>query len=867
MSRQRFMYIGIITVLILLLVVPAASAQVPPDFWGLMGNSGTTSGTHFLGTTDGQALELHVNGERALRIEPNATGTSPNVIGGIASNSVSAGVDGATIGGGGTNGAPNIVTGRFGVVSGGVNNQAQGAVSTVSGGAFNTASGNFAAVGGGRDNETTADFAAIGGGQNNLATALHSTVGGGESNAASADLATVSGGQDNSASSPEATASGGRGNTASGQSSTVGGGQGNAASGSLATISGGHDNIADAEGATIAGGGVVAVGVEVFGGNLVTDVAGTISGGSGNLAGSDDGDPINAVHATVGGGLENTASAHNATVGGGEGNTASGFAGTVSGGHDNIAQGEAATIGGGGSLAGDHATGNSVTDDHGTVSGGSNNQAGNADGNPASAAFATVGGGQNNIASGLWTTVGGGQNNTASGRWATVPGGRDNVAAADLSFAGGANSSVDPLDVSTILFDAGNGGVLSSARANEFAVLASGGLRFLSGMAVSNSAGAGGTKEVASAGTTDLTWTQDSGNRKAHVLAAFATDGLNPIAFDSSSSDAETLQGSTLTLSHTIGNDANRMLVVGVEAESDYTVGCGVGSITYGGVPLTMADATVVGTTYLQCVELWYLIAPNVGSDDLVVTWNGDVDNRNGGAISISNTAQQAPEATADNVIESGTSITTSITTLTDGAWVVDAVGSGNEGTDFVTGEAGQIERYDVVGMTDATITTGCNLPPGSGTWECTSDRNAKVNFTNVNALDVLELVSQLPIESWNYRTEDPSIRHIGPMAQDFYAAFGLGVDDRHIGTIDADGVALAAIQGLNGVVNEVIEEKDAEIAALSDRMAALEVSKTSAWVWPVSLSGQIAWLAFGLMTIAAVMGWTLHRRRVGDRE
>ena len=55
------------------------------------------------------------------------------------------------------------------------------------------------------------------------------------------------------------------------------------------------------------------------------------------------------------------------------------------------------------------------------------------------------------------------------------------------------------------------------------------------------------------------------------------------------------------------------------------------------------------------------------------------------------------------------------------------------------------------------------------------------------------------------------SIRHIGPMAQDFYAAFGVGEDDRHISTVDADGVALAAIQGLY----QVVQDKDAAIASL----------------------------------------------------
>jgi hypothetical protein len=69
-----------------------------------------------------------------------------------------------------------------------------------------------------------------------------------------------------------------------------------------------------------------------------------------------------------------------------------------------------------------------------------------------------------------------------------------------------------------------------------------------------------------------------------------------------------------------------------------------------------------------------------------------------------------------------------------------------------------------------------------------------------VVALDpnaVLAKLEVVPIDEWSYRSEDPSIRHIGPMAQDFYSAFRIGEDKRHITTIDEDGVALAAIKGL----------------------------------------------------------------------
>ena len=79
-----------------------------------------------------------------------------------------------------------------------------------------------------------------------------------------------------------------------------------------------------------------------------------------------------------------------------------------------------------------------------------------------------------------------------------------------------------------------------------------------------------------------------------------------------------------------------------------------------------------------------------------------------------------------------------------------------------------------------------------------TSDRNAKKNFSSVNSLSILEKVARLPISSWNYKTDANDMRHIGPMAQDFHATFGLnGKDDKHISSIDEQGVALAAIQGL----------------------------------------------------------------------
>lgn len=99
------------------------------------------------------------------------------------------------------------------------------------------------------------------------------------------------------------------------------------------------------------------------------------------------------------------------------------------------------------------------------------------------------------------------------------------------------------------------------------------------------------------------------------------------------------------------------------------------------------------------------------------------------------------------------------------------------------------------------------------------SDRALKANFGSVDPADMLARVRALPISTWNYTSDDPAIRHVGPMAQDFAALFGVGADDRHIHPLDGQGVALAAIQGLA----EELARLRAENAQLAARLQAIE--------------------------------------------
>ena len=125
---------------------------------------------------------------------------------------------------------------------------------------------------------------------------------------------------------------------------------------------------------------------------------------------------------------------------------------------------------------------------------------------------------------------------------------------------------------------------------------------------------------------------------------------------------------------------------------------------------------------------------------------------------------------------------------------------------------------------------TGAYLSDPGGVWTNSSDRHRKEDVSAIDARDVLARVVDMPITRWRYIGEDESKHHIGPMAQDFYAQFRLGDDDTHIATVDADGVALAAIQGLNAKLDasdatarRSLQEKDAKIDAQAARITELE--------------------------------------------
>lgn len=105
------------------------------------------------------------------------------------------------------------------------------------------------------------------------------------------------------------------------------------------------------------------------------------------------------------------------------------------------------------------------------------------------------------------------------------------------------------------------------------------------------------------------------------------------------------------------------------------------------------------------------------------------------------------------------------------------------------------------------------------GTLTQGSSRDIKTGFGSLDPREALHRVSALPISLWSYKADGPAVRHLGPMAEDFHSAFGLGPDDEHVAPSDQAGVALLALQGLH----QVVQEKDREIADLQGRLEELE--------------------------------------------
>src|SRR5204863_3999928 len=133
-------------------------------------------------------------------------------------------------------------------------------------------------------------------------------------------------------------------------------------------------------------------------------------------------------------------------------------------------------------------------------------------------------------------------------------------------------------------------------------------------------------------------------------------------------------------------------------------------------------------------------------------------------------------------------------------------------------------------------------------TWTNASSRDIKRDFEAVAGRVVLDKLAALPIQTWTYNDEADDVRHLGPVAEDFRAAFGIGNDSKSIATVDEEGVALAAVQGLY----RLVQEKDQQIAARDEKIASLDAKSAEQHAKISSFELRLASLENGIIPPAS---------------
>jgi hypothetical protein len=496
-----------------------------------------------------------------------------------------------------------------------------------------------------------------------------------------------------------------------------------------------------------------------------------------------------AMYSFIGGGYQNTVQtlAQYSTIGGGEFNSIanSGGASTIGGGNGNsILSGAFESVIGGGQA-------NSIQNNStwSTLGGGLGNIV------QGNSSFSVIGGGEFNTIQSFshHATISGGTNNTiqtaASG--ATIAGGFNNNIQGNAlvgTIGGGTNNTIQTNNVSATIgggeFNTIQGG--SYPGAGEASTIAGGGYNFIQGGNAGAAIGGGsgnsiqtnGSYSVISGGTGNLI----GPNSSSSVIGG---GQLNEILTNVTQSF---IGGGYYNRIQTYGGAS--VLVGGNENTIQYGhQDCFVGGGAFNAIQTSCTGATIGG-----------------GGNNTILALSSSATIPGGSSNSATNYAFAAGYNA--HAINSGAFV------WSDGTGTPTFSPADNSVTFRASGG---------YWLYSSTVNAGVRLAAGSGSWTSLSDRNAKEHFAPVSRRDVLDKVISLPVTAWNYKSQDAAIRHIGPTAQDFKAAFQVGESDTGISTVDSEGVALAAIQGLNQKLEEQLKQKDARIEDLSQRLEKLE--------------------------------------------
>lgn len=410
--------------------------------------------------------------------------------------------------------------------------------------------------------------------------------------------------------------------------------------------------------------------------------------------------------------------------------------------------------------------------------------------NMASNSFTTVGGGVRNTASGPASTVSGGETNTASGELATVGGGFRNTASGLTTTIGGGETNTASFDGATV-----GGGVRNTAN-NGWSTVGGGigntasGVYATVGGGQNNTASAQyGTVAGGNFNVADGFWSSVGGGaaNAASGNYAMVAGGQNNAASGQHSFAA----GRRAKAIH------QGSFVWADSTDADFNSG---GANQF----LIRAGFTGINrNTRITANEVFGITAPQTGDY---------------GGMYIGTSGATAKPFYGYSV-NGGSDAWTYVDGADANKWKLNI--------DFV--DRMTVTTAGLVGIGTTTPVHPLEMASGAyvsagGVWTDVSDVNSKQNFRPVDSKAILAKVAALPVTKWSYIAE-PGVDHIGPVAQDFRAAFGLGNNDKAIGSVDRDGVALAAIQGLVEELKErdkAISELKSELRAVKERLDSL---------------------------------------------
>lgn len=768
------------------------------NFWALGGN--TLAGTEKLGSTNNKSLILIGTGVHMMRFDTGRLGTVPlpRITGGSELNLISGGAANTIINGGGIeeqknqigsgnwntigNGANNsIELTHFATILSGNDNSISRQVSTgfnsyglIGGGSDHRLKSNYGFIGMGVENFVDDDYGFIGNGKRNkvLTGADYSFIGSGDSNVViNATYSFVGGGSFNiiNAALNNVISGGFRNRIESAEYSHIGGGARNILKGNHSVVSGGAEDSVFAN-------------YSMIGGGIKNYIA---PGGHESFIGGGDRNKIGGVgtNNTIVGGLNNKLEGNLNFIGGGQINVAEGNSNTIVGGGSNRIHttAESDFIGGGGAnYINSGSQFSSVMGGFKNGIGGNLNSVSGGAENFVEGGSSAIVGGMGNMLLSSYSLLGGGKDNFIDGgSYSILVGGQQNLIKSNHGFLGGGyrNQINENSNYSTlvggdsnrilpgVLFGAIAGGksnVLHAA--GDFSVLGGGQLNRIE---KTHSVIAGGLNNWSRGEYSSIVGgnTNEAGGDYSAVIGG----GGNTVAGDYSS---------------VLGGRFNQAL-------GNYSVSSGYRSNIIHSSNFIYADFRGFANSFDSKNEGQFMARVLNGAlftdEDTSTVVRAQLHARSKGST---------PQLMADQVEDDFSRIRLRSGNAVVNHWDIAAKASDAEFNIFRNGTGNILKLTPISATNLLSMSNGARLTAG-GTWTNASDRNIKDNISQIDGAEILEKLAAMPVSEWHYKTEADSVTHIGPMAQDFKAAFGLGDSDKSIATVDADGVNMAAIQAL----------------------------------------------------------------------